>query len=151
MSTNSTIAVLLKSGKVKEIYCHWDGDVACVGNTLYTSYSDYKKMVELVSFGNVSSLGANIHPFANHSFERPESGVTVFYGRDRGGDDGIKAYTYKSLEDYFLNGGGEEYNYLFADGVWTVESEHFNVDKLYSLEGKLKEIEMMQYLYDNDE
>ena len=139
MSTHSTIAVLLKSGKVKEIYCHWDGYVECVGHTLFKNYSDYKKMVELVSFGNVSSLAPKIHPVSNHSFERPESGVTVFYGRDRG-DENENATIYKSIEDYFLNGGGTEYNYLFADGVWTVASWNFNVDKLYSLAVELDEM-----------
>ena len=105
MSTRSRIAIETKLGTVKSIYCHFDGYVSGVGETLYNHY-DKEELEELIELGDISSLG-----------ESTEN--TVAYHRDRGED--LCSTDYLSIEDLFENGfnSGEEYvYYLNNDGVW---------------------------------
>lgn len=117
MSTHSTIAVQLKDGSIKQVYCHWDGYIEHNGKLLVNHYNTQELAEELVSFGDISSLDERIVPVSSlHSVSNPERGVTAFYGRDRSEDD-----TAPSIhKDYlsYVRGRREEYNYLFRDGRW---------------------------------
>lgn len=123
MATRSTIAVQHQDGTVSQIYAHWDGYLEHNGSLLKTHYTTLELAEELVSLGDISSLNERIHPTAplgiGHSFDQPEKGVTVYYGRDRGESD-IAPAKYANLSDYMENGGGQEYDYIFLSGEWFV-------------------------------
>lgn len=121
MSTRSTIAVVLPNGKVHQSYCHWDGYPSHNGRLLQSHYNTQELAEELVNLGDISTLQERMHPTAafgfGHSFDKPEPGVTVFYGRDRG-ENGVYARKYDNIEMYRLSGESEEYDYIFKDGEW---------------------------------
>lgn len=119
MATRSTIAVKLANGHVRQVYAHWDGYLEHNGAILLEHYSDQERVEELVEHGDISSLREAINPTEAHSFDAPQDGVTIYYGRDRGeSDTGYRDIV--SVDEYKRNGQREEYDYLFADGVWTV-------------------------------
>ena len=121
MSTRSRIAIETESGTVKSIYCHFDGYVSGVGETLYNHY-DKEELEELIELGDISSLGESIEN-------------TVAYHRDRGED--LHSTDYLNIECLFGNcfRSGEEYAYyLNKDGVWLV----FVVQMMYTLQNTIK-------------
>lgn len=68
------------------IYCHWDGYPEHNGEILKKYYKDPKKVDELISLGDISSLAENINPDSTkpHNFEERQENVVVAYHRDRG-------------------------------------------------------------------
>lgn len=87
MSTN---AIIYDQVTNRAIYVHFDGGM--IGEVLTNHYTDQEKIDALISFGDVSSLGSEVAPSGEgHSFDTPEPGVTVFYGRDRG-ESGVEAF-----------------------------------------------------------
>ena len=136
MATRSTIAIELPNGKIKAVYCHWDGYLSYNGKILKEHYSDPVKLLKLISKGAISSLGPEIgrkHPFSKVelNIDAPDfkkkakaydnaqaKGYTKFYARDRGEQRTVD--TYKDFETYFRS-QFEEYNYLFTkQGNWRV-------------------------------
>ena len=121
MSTNSTIAVQLPDGSIKQVYCHWDGYLEHNGKLLVENYNAQDFAEALVELGSISSLHERITPTSNsHTYDNPEKGVTVFFGRDCGEED-TEYQQFFNFEDYDKNGRGEQFNYLFADGRWSCE------------------------------
>ena len=47
-------------GEIKAIYCHWDGYIQGVGQTLKEFYTDESKIDDLIKLGSISSLGKNL-------------------------------------------------------------------------------------------
>ena len=89
MATRSTIAMKTKDGKIKAIYCHWDGYVDHNGRILSNFYTDPAKVEELINLGDLSTLGSEIgqkHPF-DRNYDEPELKLTedwcMAYHRDR--------------------------------------------------------------------
>lgn len=120
MATTSSIAYKdPETGEFYQIYCHWDGMIGHNGSILKTHYNSLDRVKELLSFGDLSSLGEHIYPSGNHSFDKPEKNVCVFYGRDRG-EDNTQAKKHNSNVHFSLNGRQEQFNYLFIDGNWKV-------------------------------
>jgi len=122
MSTNSRIGIENEDGSIRSVYCHWDGYIAAVGYTLLLNYSDRKVLGDLIDLGNISSLGKNLYPKGDHTFESPEDDVTVFYGRDRNESD-QSAEISPSLVEFVaeVGEGGEEFGYVLRrDGTWTI-------------------------------
>jgi hypothetical protein len=113
--------------KVKSIYCHWDGYLDGVGNTLLKHY-DSAKANNLVALGDMSSLRADIGE--KHAFSKFDSVTNIehrehneewctFYGRDRGEKD--TEFKVAQTFDEFLEQcdlSGAEYYYIMRDGVW---------------------------------
>lgn len=152
MSTRSRIGMVNpKNGKVISIYCHWDGYVENNGAILVEHYTDPQKVEELISLGDISILDKDVapkqelapsryaplfsksrkRPMVKHTFDTPQEGVVVAYGRDRGEDPNIiKPRIDKSVRAY-VNSDIEEYGYLFKDGEWYVV-------KAYTDDGKRK-------------
>lgn len=92
------------------IYHHWDGYPDGVGQTLLDEFNDYEKALNLVSFGDASSI----------------NGVdATFYNSWRGGEDWdfTQPKQYQDEDDYENRcKRGIDYLYLFKDGKWWVYS-----------------------------
>jgi hypothetical protein len=119
MATRSRIGIENQDGTVTSIYCHWDGGPENNGAMLKEHYSDRERVEKLIALGSLSSLSPEIDPTGEHSFEKPQVGVTVAYHRDRGEDliQSIKPSTERYFED--VGNGWEGYGYLFTkQGEW---------------------------------
>lgn len=123
MSTRSTIAVAQPDGKVKSIYCHWDGYPSHNGKMLLENYNSSEKANELIALGGLSALCKNLTPSKDsiHSFETPQEDVTIAYHRDRGEE--FSQQQFKSLEDYEKNNDSQQYNYIFKKHKWYVNGK----------------------------
>lgn len=105
MSTSCTIAMQNANGTISAIYVHWDGYPDGVGQTLLDSYNTAERIAELVSLGNVSSLGNTI-------------ASTRFYARDMGRtEQSAKIYTCNPAN---VNWGQGDYNYIWLDNSWKI-------------------------------
>lgn len=129
MATRSRIGIMNDDGSVLSIYCHWDGYLSNNGKILLTHYQDEKKIRELMALGDISSLGAEIgveHPFKPPSYNSPEleeyekkyGHMCVAYNRDRG-ENNTAAKLSRDVAGFTML--SEEFNYLFAEGQWTVD------------------------------
>ena len=121
MGTRSRIGVM--HGDVcKSVYCHWDGYLEYNGKLLLENY-DSSKANFLVALGDISSLrkGIEIPEGVEHSFEKPNDDITIFYGRDRG-EKNVGFNVDHTFEDFMkrVDGCGAEYYYIMRDGVWYV-------------------------------
>lgn len=135
MSTRSRIGMVMPDGKVKSIYCHWDGYPEGVGKTLENSYTDPKEVEKLLELGDISSLGTHYDEEVSEAdwkkfdikdkkmrdlFIQKSADCTVAY-KDRGEDS--PARIDEDEEDFIGKAGKccEEYMYLFKEdysGVW---------------------------------
>jgi len=122
MATRSTIAVVHEDGTVSQIYCHYDGYLSHNGQMLTEYYNTLLAAEFLVSKGDLSILAPRVTPTGTHSFNEPEQGVCVYYGRDRG-EDNTEPRKFNSVDDYNLYYQAQEYNYLFKDGEWYFKLE----------------------------
>lgn len=130
MSTRSIIGV--QDGKlIKAIYCHWDGYVSHNGRILYESYG-LEKTHKLIALGDLSSLRENIEPTGAHSFDKPQDGVCVFYGRDRGEDDTVFRVFQSEADMVDSNEGCDFFYILRDDGNWYVSDDEGTTWKLVS-------------------
>ena len=86
----------IKDGKYKVIYCHFDGYLEHNGEILVNHYKDRKKVEELLTLGDLSSLAENINPdpTKEHSYEysKRQENVCVSYNRDRQDNDPEKMF-----------------------------------------------------------
>lgn len=111
MATRSVIALSDHNG-VHAIYCHWDGNIESVGRILQENYTCKDDIEELISNGDLSSLGNSIDE-------------CEFYTRDRNEPaEQTVARTYSNyqamLEDEFES-SDREYVYVYlANGQWSV-------------------------------
>ena len=129
MGTRSLIGMEQKNGTVKFTYCHWDGYIEHNGIILERYYNDENAVKELLNFGQISSLGANIgekHAFngitgviTDTEIGKKLNKICTFYHRDRG-DDMRKAENVNSLTDYIeqMDVYGAEFAYVFSGGKW---------------------------------
>lgn len=124
MSTRSRIAIEdLETGKVRSVYCHFDGYPDGVGKTLVEHYRDRDKVEALIALGDLSVLDAEVAPPSgtSHKFGDAYPGVTVAYGRDRGetgcetAEDADAAALYAGETETW-----GEWLYLYRQGVWFV-------------------------------
>jgi len=119
MATRSTITVRTGENERKEIYCHWDGHPESNGVILLEHYNTQEKAEKLIELGSLSSLGKYLEPNdETHTFDNPEEGVCVAYGRDRGeiNTEAIIKRNSEKTDD-------EQYNYFFDNGVWFVNGK----------------------------
>ena len=130
MGTRSAIGYKTPEGKIRAKYCHYDGYVAHNGRVLQESYQEARKIAQLVELGDQSTLGAEIFPTdKTHSFDTPQEGVSVFYGRDRGetNTDAQDFDTVQEFVDYYA-GSGCEYFYLSTPNGW-IYHDRYGVGK----------------------
>jgi hypothetical protein len=119
MGTRSVIGVM-HGNKAKVVYCHWDGYLEYNGQLLQEHYNSAKAN-HLVALGYISSLRPNIEipEGVEHSFDKPQEDITIFYQRDRGesGQDFQVCFSDKEMYEKF---DWCEYFYIMQDGVWFV-------------------------------
>lgn len=118
MSTRSNIAILTEEGKVKSIYCHFDGYPSGVGKKLFNHYQQESKVQELIELGDCSCIGERVKPDEgeHHSYSHKVKDITVAYMRDRGETD-CEAQEIESLDAYQPD---NDYAYIWMKGKWHV-------------------------------
>jgi hypothetical protein len=121
MSTRSYIGLLQKNGKVKAIYCHFDGYLDGVGKTLLNHYTAIDKIKKLLSLGSISCLRSEVgekHDFDIHTDNKLSKNWTLAYHRDRGeSKKDTKPLIFDNVND-FLKDQCEDYTYLFQNNKW---------------------------------
>lgn len=106
MSTKSRIAYEEASGKIRSIYCHYDGYLRHNGQILFDYYNK-NNIEELLDLGDLSVLDKS-----------PDS--CVAYGRDWGESD-TEACEFSSFKEYadWIGSDYTDFNYLLKqDGKW---------------------------------
>lgn len=136
MSTRSTISILNDDGTVQTVYCHFDGHPDHNGFILKNCYATPGAIKELLSLGDMSSLGATIGTKANakHAIDdnvsvngKNVSRQCIAYHRDR--SEPVRQTmqrTYSNLERFKSQERPQAYNYLFKDGRWLVSEDNFH-------------------------
>lgn len=119
MSTRSRIAIQLKDGNVKSIYCHHDGYLSYVGMILFNYYKSYDKVLDLINLGDISSLGTE----PSEAFDSTNTIQTSTYkihvnvcDYNRMGEGlNYKVQTFKEFNKYCQQASdGVEYIYYFT-------------------------------------
>ena len=123
MATRSNIGIVNEDGSITGIYCHFDGYPEYVGKMLLNHYNNDDIVNGLMNLGDLSILSENMNPTVPHSFNNPQKGVCVAYGRDRG-EGGTNSRTFEDLGEYEHFGSGVDYQYLFEDGKWMYRSTY---------------------------
>ena len=123
MATRSNIGIVNLDKSITGIYCHWDGYPEYVGKMLLNHYNNDDIVNGLMNLGNLSSLSEKLYSTDFHTFDEPEEGVCISYGRDRG-DTGSDSRTFEDLGEYEHFGSGVDYQYLFEDGKWMYRSTY---------------------------
>ena len=127
MGTRSAIGYKTPEGKIRAKYSHYDGYLAGVGKTLQEHYQQARKVAQMVELGDQSFLAAEIFPTpgSKHSFNTPEEGVTVFYGRDRG-ESNTEAVEFDTVQEFveYYTDSGCEFFYLHTSAGWIVHDRY---------------------------
>ena len=125
MGTRSAIGYATQLGGVRGKYSHYDGYPAYTGKMLNDHYQQSRKIAQMVELGDQSFLGKEIFPKGAHSFDAPEAGVTIFYGRDRGERD-TEPREFDNIVDFvdYYEGCGCEYFYVHMNGTWMMYNIH---------------------------
>lgn len=116
MGTRSTITAKCSDGVFRTVYCNFDGYKTGVGKMLKEHYTDLKKLEELLKLGPICTLAQEITCPPGHTYKTPVDGYTVAFVRDRGDDFWVGEG--KSAKAAIESIGGEEFNYVYKDGVW---------------------------------
>lgn len=115
MSTHCGISIKTEKG-YETIYVHSDGYPEYMWPMLTQNYNSEELAKKLVGLGDASFIDERLEPTPGrgHCFDRRESGVCIFYHRDRGDDwNDVAPATYLTLAEssfYYL--------YLWKDGHW---------------------------------
>ena len=120
MATRGNIAIVNGDGSITSIYVHWDSYPEYVGKLLLNHYNNVGIINELLKLGNLSNLDKNVNPTESHTFDKPQDGVCVAYGRERGEKD-QEAIVFEDLGE-FEDGASNswaDYQYLFDNGKWS--------------------------------
>ena len=142
MGTRSTIAIQKLDGSVEQIYCHWDGYLDHNGAILKSNYKTPELVKQLIRLGDLSSLGGSIDTEnPDHSFDTPEEGVCVYYGRDRG-EPNTSFRRFDDMTWFRLQGQWEEYNYLYVES----EQHWYLLAKFVG-----RDLELLEFLRELDE
>ena len=118
MSTRSMIGIEGEDGKIRAVYCHWDGYLENNGRILLNNYVDRDKVEKLIDLGSLSFLSDEIGE--KHSFETAvdeHRNWCCAYHRDRGEELSIDVF--HDRKDYLSDMGHIDFWYLFTkDDEW---------------------------------
>ena len=116
------------SGKITSTYGHYDGYPEWAGKHLKKYYRNPAVVKQLLKLGRagISTIGKKIKGSKDHSFEKPEKDVTVFYGRDRG-EKGRMTSNWRNRDAVKFD-SGEEYAYIYnmKEKKWYYKSRYSN-------------------------
>lgn len=126
--TRWLVGIEQPNGKILSTYGHYDGYPEWAGKHLKKYYNNPAKAKELLKLGKsgISTIGPKIKGSKDHSFEKPDKGVTVFYGRDRG--EKSKMTSNWRNRDAVKFDSGEEFGYIYnlKDKKWYYKSDYGN-------------------------
>ena len=113
MGTRSFIGMKDEDGNWYGIYCHWDGYPENNGKLLLENYGDEAEVMELLSLGDLSSLGAEIGEQHDFDSENPDHmDWCTAYGRDRGEED-TEYRLFENQEDFLRAGWDSDAEYIY--------------------------------------
>jgi hypothetical protein len=118
--TSAIIAITNKNKTIDYITCSSDGYPEYVGKILKEYYADCATARRLINLGDIYALDKKLDPIGlSHSFDNPETDVTIAYCRDRGEANtefrtvsSLGSLVDKSIDMY------TRYIYLFENGSW---------------------------------
>jgi hypothetical protein len=119
MATRSTIGIQNDDNSIDVVYCHWDGYLEGVGRILKENYNTEEKIRELLSYGNVSSLGNSIKDCSFYMRDRQETEQEL-----------EKVNSQEEYKRFF-----EEYNYLWINDEWLYSHLNDNIFKQFKGDG----------------
>lgn len=125
MSTRSMIGYKAKDGKVRAIYCHWDGYPENNGRILINHYTEKAEIDRLLDLGDLSVLGemplSDPNGWAKEGPSKPLGSYCIDYN-SRGEE--TKARTFQTAQEAITSYADAwcEYFYIFdeATGEWLV-------------------------------
>jgi len=121
MGTRSRIAIKAEGG-YKSIYCHWDGYPSNNGKILLNHFKTEKKILELISLGNISVLAKKLSPNKNqiHNFDKRAKDTVLAYKRDRNDtcDQNEQGLFTKGSKNKIPMNMCEEWIYVFVNEKW---------------------------------
>lgn len=137
MGTRSGIGILNEDKTITAVYCHYDGYPSHVGVCLLKGFNSEEKTRELLTFGDISSLGSELgekHDFDWKTWEFPEDDSRLnwatFYKRDRG-EKNTDARQLSGVEEFEKKFAWSDYYYLFSDGHWTYRRAYADAQRKY--------------------
>lgn len=138
MSTHSHIGMQLPDGRVRYIYCHFDGYLSNNGKILLKYYQDPEKISALLDLGDLSSLGEEIGE--KQDFDSPKKSWCSAYHRDREEDLNEARYA-ASASDYIVKAINDatEYTYLFSDGHWVYRRDGHSFEE-FTLDDVIRDV-----------
>tara|TARA_A100001515_G_scaffold79231_2_gene62898 strand:+ start:1638 stop:2840 length:1203 start_codon:yes stop_codon:yes gene_type:complete len=126
--TRWLVGIEQPNGKITSTYGHYDGYPEWAGKHLKKYYNNPMKAKELLKLGKsgISTIGPKIKGSKDHSFDKPDKGVTVFYGRDRGEKSRMTS-NWKNRDAVKFE-SGEEYAYIYnlKEKKWYYKSRYSN-------------------------
>lgn len=124
MATRCRIAIKNKDGSYDSIYCHNDGYLAGVGETLRNFYTTEEKVRQLLSLGDLSSLGETLEykkVFGDEGFNIKDfikdKGTTDYHRWRNEPIDVAHSANLKELKE-LSNNSGAKYIYIFNKNKW---------------------------------
>jgi hypothetical protein len=116
MATRSAIGIVESDGSVNAIYCHWDGYVEAVGQTLVRFYHNLYLASELIDMGDTSSLSESLDTSVFYYRDRNESAITT------------QSKYFPNVTEYLnhYNDRGCEYFYLYIGNEWQYSVNDLN-------------------------
>ena len=117
MATRSNIAYRTPEGKIRSVYCHWDGYPEHNGEMLTRYYTEANKIAQLIELGSLSSLRPELgekQDFDDRSTQNDD--WTLAYHRDRG--ESLVINEYDDIPSWIDD--MEEYAYLWNGKEWLV-------------------------------
>ncbi len=137
MATSATISYERPDGKIRSIYCHWDGYIEGVGKTLIEHYNG-SNLDALMDLGDLSILG-NIPQSDAKGWDisAPRDDDYCLSYRDRGETD-TDAVEYADFNEFKEKAYLQEYNYLYCYNTWYVLTD--SVDDALPLADEIKRV-----------
>ena len=116
MGTPCSIIAQTSDG-VKSIRVNYDGGRGML-EKLKTNYTEQTKIDALMNLGDLSSLYESPECPIGHSYNHPERGFCIAYGRDRGEDDvefERHDSQYEAMQEVI---GNENFTYMWNGTTW---------------------------------
>lgn len=138
---------------IDAIYCCYDGQVEIVGWYLYSRFNTEERLRELISLGDIQSIGARIGNkidfnkyCENKNYYNANKNQVVAYHRDMMW--AMKEHHYRNRDDYAHSVKLEvEYIYLYSDGTWYIRNAR-DKTRFCMLDKRLKRTDV-KYSYDD--